>query len=143
MFAAPCWKLRQLAQAVVDDLNLGERYGFLGKDVDTGRAPGMSDKDWKESKRQMAVSTLTSSVVTEQTTGSWVIQIGYQSKDPAIAAEIANGYAKAFISSDTRSSDLRLPVLVLQLWRRSRIAACSRDSHRLLPAHRLSRRAAA
>ncbi|MFN9634634.1 MAG: hypothetical protein ACK554_14580 [Erythrobacteraceae bacterium] len=143
MFASPYWKLRQLAQAVVDDLNLGERNDWLGKDVDTWRAPGMSDKDWKESKPPMAVSTLTSSVVTEHTAGSWVIQIGYQSKDPAIAAEIATGYPKAFISSDTRSSDLRLPVLVLQLWRRSRIAACSRDSHRLLPAHRLSRRAAA
>jgi capsular exopolysaccharide synthesis family protein len=95
---------RQLAQVVVDDLNLGERYDLLGKDVDTGRAPGMNDKEWKESKRQMAVSMLTSSVVAKQNEGSWVIEIGYQSKDPAMAAEIANGYSKAFIASDTRSS---------------------------------------
>lgn len=95
---------RKLAQAVVDDLNLSDRYDLLGKDVDTRRAPGTSDKEWKESKREMAVSILTSSVVPELTNGSWVIKIGYQSEDPAIAAEIANGYAKAFIASDTRSS---------------------------------------
>jgi len=97
-------KSRQLALVVVDDLNLGERYDFLGKDVDEGRAPGTSDKDWKESKRQMAVSMLTSSVVVEQADGSWVIEIGYQSESPALAAEVANGYTEAFIASDTRSS---------------------------------------
>lgn len=95
---------RQLALVVVDDLNLGERYDVLGKDVDEGRAPGMSDNEWKESKRQLAVSLLTDSVVTEQLQGSWVLQIGYQSENPVLAAEIANGYAEAFIASDTRSS---------------------------------------
>lgn len=97
-------KSRQLALVVVDDLNLAERNDLLGKNVDEGRAPGMSDADWKESKRQMAASILTSSVVAEQTDGSWVIEIGYRSASPTLAAEIANGYAAAFIASDTRSS---------------------------------------
>jgi capsular exopolysaccharide synthesis family protein len=95
---------RQLAEVVVDDLGLTERYDFLGKNVDEGRAPGMSDADWKESKRQMAASILTSSVVAEQSNGSWVIQIGYRSESPTLAAQIANGYAAAFIASDTSSS---------------------------------------
>lgn len=97
-------KSRQLALVVVDDLDLTERYDFLGKDVENGRAPGMSDQDWKDSKRQMAASMLTGSVVAEQSEGSWVIEIGYQSESPSLAAEIANGYAEAFIASDTRSS---------------------------------------
>lgn len=97
-------KSRQLALVVVDDLNLTERNDFLGKDVESGRAPGMSDQAWKESKRQIAASMLTSSVEAEQSEGSWVIKIGYRSESPALAAEIANGYAEAFIASDTRSS---------------------------------------
>ena len=97
-------KSRQLAAVVVDDLKLYDRYDFLGKNVDDSRAPGMSDASWKESKRQMAMSMLTSSVVAEQSEGSWVIEIGFQSENAALAAEIANGYANAFIGSDTRSS---------------------------------------
>lgn len=95
---------RQLALAVVDDLNLTERYDFLGKDVENGRAPGTTDEQWKESKRQMAASMLTSSVVAEQSDGSWVLEIGFQSESPALAAELANAYAEAFIASDTRNS---------------------------------------
>lgn len=95
---------RKLAQLVADNLKLSERYDFLGKDVDQGRAPGVSDADWKESKRQMAVSLLASSVVTEASQGSWVIEVGFQSESPTLAAEIANAYADAFVASDSRNS---------------------------------------
>ncbi len=97
-------KSRQLALVVADELNLSERSDFLGKDVDEGRAPGMNDKDWKESKRQMAASMLISSVVVDQADGTWVVELGFQSESPALAAEIANGYVEAFISTDTRGS---------------------------------------
>lgn len=95
---------RKLALVVADDLNLAERNDFLGKNIDESRAPGMSDAQWKESKRQMAASRLVGAVVADQSEGSWVIDIGFRSENPALAAEIANGYAEAFIASDTRNS---------------------------------------
>lgn len=97
-------KSRQIARVVVDDLNLGERNDLLGKNVDEGRAPGMTDEAWLENKREMAVSILTGSIVVDQPEANWVIDIGYQSENPVLAAEIANGYAEAFVSSDTRTS---------------------------------------
>lgn len=97
-------KSRKLAEVVVDDLKLAERYDLLGKDIDEARAPGLSDARWLESKRQMAISKLTSSLAVEPPQGNWVIKIGYRSENPVLAAEIANGYADAFVASDTRSS---------------------------------------
>jgi polysaccharide biosynthesis transport protein len=97
-------KSRQLAKVVVDDLRLAERTDLLGKDVEETRAPGMSDEQWLEAKREMAVSILTGSLVSETPQGNWVIEIGFQSENPVLAAEIANGYVEAFVASDTRSS---------------------------------------
>jgi capsular exopolysaccharide synthesis family protein len=95
---------RKLALAVVDDLDVTGRLDIMGKDIESQRAPGMTDQQWKESKRQMAASMLSSSVVADQSDGSWVIEIGFQSESPTLAAELANAYAEAFIASDTRNS---------------------------------------
>jgi capsular exopolysaccharide synthesis family protein len=95
---------RQLAEVVVDDLKLSERQDLLGKNIDESRAPGLSDEQWREAKRQMAISTITSSLNVAMAQGSLVIDIGVRSENPVLAAEIANGYAAAFVASDTRSS---------------------------------------
>lgn len=95
---------RRLATVVVDDLNLDERLDLLGTNIDEKRAPGMTDKAWQESKRQMAVSMLTSGVVVERNPGSLVMEIGFRAESPTLAAEIANGYVEAFIASDSRNS---------------------------------------
>ena len=97
-------KSRKLAEVVVDNLKLGERNDLLGPDVETGRAPGMTDAEWKEAKRKIAISMVAEAVVVEPPQGNWVIEIGVQSEDPVLAAEIANGYADAFVASDTRTS---------------------------------------
>ena len=97
-------KSRKLAEVVVDNLKLGERNDLLGPDVETGRAPGMTDAEWKEAKRKIAISMVAEAVVVEPPQGNWVIKIGVQSEDPVLAAEIANGYADAFVASDTRTS---------------------------------------
>lgn len=97
-------KSRQLAAVVADNLKLAERQDLLGKNVDEGRAPGMTDEQWREAKRQMAISILAGSLDVSVSQGSFVIDIGVQSQDPVLAAEIANGYAEAFVASDTRSS---------------------------------------
>lgn len=95
---------RSLAEVVVDNLKLGERYDLLGKDVDEGRAPGTTDAQWAEAKRQMAISIVAGSVSAEVPTENWIIPIGFRSDKPTLAAELANGYADAFVASGTRSS---------------------------------------
>ena len=95
---------RSLAERVVTELDLASRYDLLGKDVDEGRAPGMSDEKWLEAKRQMAVSLLTSSVSAEVPTTNWVLSIKYQSESPTLAAEMSNAYADAFVASGSSNS---------------------------------------
>jgi len=97
-------KSRQMAEVVVDDLKLAERQDLLGKDIETSRAPGLSDEQWREAKRQMAVSAIVDGLNVEASQGSLVVDIGVRSENPVLAAEIANGYANAFVASDTRTS---------------------------------------
>jgi len=95
---------RSLANVVVADRRLGERKDFLGADIDESRSPGMSDEEWLEAKNTMAASRLVAGVTAEVPSMSWVIPIGFRSDNPALAAELANAYADAFISTDTRES---------------------------------------
>lgn len=95
-------KSRTLAKVVVSDLKLGERSDLLDAEVDQSRPPNMTDKQWLEARNEMATSILADSVVVEPPTNSWVVQIGFRSKDPVLAAEIANGYSDAFVASGTR-----------------------------------------
>lgn len=97
-------KSRSLAERIVADLNLDKRTDLLGKDVDEGRAPGMNDGQWAEAKKQRAVSLLTQSVTADVPTGNWIVTIGFRSDKPVLAAEIANAYADAFVSSGTRQT---------------------------------------
>jgi len=95
---------RSLAEIVVADRQLGERYDLLGQDIDESRSPDMSDEQWLTTKNSIAASILTGGVTADVPDLSWVIPIGFRSDNPALAAEMANAYADAFISSDTRDS---------------------------------------
>ena len=97
-------KSRKLAEAVVDELNLDTRTDLLGKDIDEGRTPGMSDENWAKAKRDMAASMLLESVVAEVPTKTWIITIGYQSESPMLASEIANAYADMFVRTGSNKS---------------------------------------
>lgn len=97
-------KSRSLAEVVVTELKLDERYDLLGSDVDKRRAPGTSDEKWAEAKRQMAISILAGSVEATVPSQNWVIEIGFRSENPVLAAQLANGYADAFVASGTRTS---------------------------------------
>lgn len=95
---------RSLAEVVVADRQLGERYDLLGRDIDEQRPAEMSDEQWLEAKEAMAASILKGGVTAEVPDISWVIPISFASDNPAVAAEMANAYADAFIASDTRDS---------------------------------------
>ena len=95
---------RNLATTVVEKLNLGERDAILGADFDESRPPNMSDEQWAKTRKDAAAGRLQSSVTAAIPDDNWIISIGYRSSDPALAAELANGYADAFAVSDTANS---------------------------------------
>ncbi len=97
-------KSRSLAAVVVADLNLASRNDLLGKDIDESRAPGMTDEQWLKAKEEAAISALVGGVVAEVPTKNWVVEIGFQSEKPTLAAEIANAYADAFVATGSRNS---------------------------------------
>lgn len=97
-------KSRSLAEVVATDLNLAERYDVLGKDVDERRPANMTDEEWRQKKLTMAAGILAGSVTSSVPNDNWVIPIGYRSESPALAAELANAYADAFVSSGSRNS---------------------------------------
>lgn len=97
-------KSRNLAASIVEERDLANRADLLGTDIDSQRAPGMSDEQWLKAKKDMATSILASSVVTEVPSKNWVLAIGFQSESPALAAEMANAYADAFVKTGSNST---------------------------------------
>lgn len=97
-------KSRSLAEVVARDLKLADRTDLLGKDIEESRPPNMTDEQWRETKTNMAIDTLVGSVTAQVPTENFVLQIGFRSPDPVLAAQLANGYADAFISWGSRKT---------------------------------------
>jgi len=97
-------KSRSMAEVVAKDLKLADRTDLLGKDVEESRPPNMTDEQWRETKTGLAINTLVGSVTAQVPTENYVLQIGFRSSDPVLAAELANGYADAFISWGSRNT---------------------------------------
>lgn len=93
-----------LADTVAADLNLGNRYDLLGKDIDAGRPDKISDEEWLKQKNAIAASIIKGMVEATVPRTGWVVPITVRSDNPALAAELANGYADAYVASDTRDS---------------------------------------
>lgn len=88
---------RRLGAQVADMLDLHQNPDFVG-DMATQAAPaGMTQAQWDQRRQQRAAGTLSGSVVTEVPFDSQLIRIIYRSSDPAMAANIANAYADAFL----------------------------------------------
>ncbi|OBV11219.1 Exopolysaccharide biosynthesis protein [Erythrobacter dokdonensis DSW-74] len=97
-------KSRSMAETVAADLDLASRTDFIGENIEESRASGMSDEQWRERKMQIAASMLTSGVVADRSSQSWVITVGFRSTNPVLAAEIADAYADAFVATGSRDS---------------------------------------
>lgn len=95
---------RNLAEQVARELNFGKRTDLLGPDVDEGRPANRTDAQWEEDKIKLAAQVLQGSVSASLPNDSQIISISATSQSPALAAEIANGYAKAFVQTDVRRS---------------------------------------
>lgn len=95
---------RSMADAVAADLRLGTRFDLLGKDIDERRPPNISDEKWLAEKTARAASMIQGMVSTEVPRTGWVLPITVSSESPTLAAELANGYADAFVASGARTS---------------------------------------
>ena len=95
---------RNLAEQVARSLDLGKRAAVLGADIDESRPANRTDEQWLEDKIKMAAGVLQGSVSAASPNDSQIIAINVQSEDPALAAEIANGYSEAFVQTDVRRS---------------------------------------
>lgn len=93
-----------LAEQVARELNFGRRNDLLGADIDESRPANRTDAQWEEDKVKLAARILQGSVTASLPTESQIIAISVTSEEPELAAEIANGYAKAFVESDVRRS---------------------------------------
>ena len=96
-------KSRKTASEVAQKLKLGERYDFLGADIDERRPPNRTDEQWLRDKQQIAAGLLSQNVSVDVPGDNFVLIINYTSGSPAMAAEIANAYADLFAESDTRT----------------------------------------
>lgn len=96
-------KSRKTASEVAQKLKLGERYDFLGADIDERRPPNRTDEQWLLDKQQIAAGLLSQNVSVDVPGDNFILIINYTSESPAMAAEIANAYADLFAESDTRT----------------------------------------
>lgn len=93
---------RKLAEQVAKSLDFGKRYDLLGADIDESRPANRTDAQWEEDKVKLAAQVLRGSVTAEVAGGAHIIAINAISEKPALAAEIANAYAEAFVQTDLR-----------------------------------------
>lgn len=95
---------RNLAEQVARELDFGKRTALLGADIDESRPANRTDAQWEEDKIKLSAQVLQGYVFAEAPNEAQIIAINVSSEDPALAAEIANGYAAAFVQSDVRRS---------------------------------------
>jgi len=93
---------RKMAELVVGSLELQNRKDFLGEDVEGNRPDNISDEQWAEQKKQLAITIAQGGVAAEIPYDSQILKIRYASSNPAIAAQLANAYAENFAADDSR-----------------------------------------
>ncbi|MFC7537248.1 GumC family protein [Sphingomonas sp. GCM10030256] len=90
-------KSRALADQVVDELRLAGKPDFLAAQ---GAKPLKTGKDGAKEKREQALALLEDSLTVTLPRNSRVVSIAVESRDPTLAASVANAYASNFISSN-------------------------------------------
>lgn len=95
---------RKFGELVAQNLTPASRNALLAEDIDERRPPNRSDEDWENDKIRLSVASLTRSVDVRIPRDNYVIEIVFESEDPALAAEVANAYAEVYVQSDARRS---------------------------------------
>lgn len=93
---------RSMALNVVDQLDLTNNPNFMGE---IGSRPAeMSEDGWNDSLRQSAAGMLMGGVSVEVPLNTRIMEIGFSSDNPQLAAQIANSYADNFITNNVSRS---------------------------------------
>ena len=105
---------RMLAQRVAQGLGLMAKDDFL-----TQMGVSTLFRDKGETRQERILNTLQKNLVTELKRNSRIVVIGFRSRDPALAARVANAYADEFIKNNVQkkfqTSDYSLRFLKEQL----------------------------
>ncbi|KAH1711204.1 hypothetical protein KXX60_009506, partial [Aspergillus fumigatus] len=86
---------RMLAQRVAQGLGLMANDDFL-----TQMGVSTLFRDKGETRQERILNTLQKNLVTELKRNSRIVVIGFRSRDPALAARVANAYADEFIKNN-------------------------------------------
>lgn len=89
---------RKMALLVVQDLKLDENPAFM--DGRTTPPAGQDAAQWKANRQAAAANMLIGGVDATAPANSRVISITFTSDNPALAAAIANSYARSFVMDD-------------------------------------------
>lgn len=92
-----------MALRVVDELNLTQNEALLGEGM-TEVPEGVTAEQWQEELRQAAAAILMSTVNVEIPMNTRIIEIGFSSTDPRLAAQITNAYVENFLSDNVERS---------------------------------------
>lgn len=92
---------RRTALQVVESRKLDTREDFLG-DLATMRPEGMTDAQWKSSRRDVAAGMVQGGIKVDVPMENRIITISYTSPNAAISAEVANAVADVFVQDDLR-----------------------------------------
>ena len=87
---------RLMADKVVDALNLQNNDVIVGS-MDEDAMEGLSPEVAEQVRRQVAAGKLMNSVFTSAQNDNRIMQVGFESESPALAARIANTYVDIFI----------------------------------------------
>lgn len=90
-------KSRALAERVVQEMRLGGNPQFLAAQ---GAKPLDPDKDDPQARRNQALGLLNDNLTVTLPRNSRIVSIAVDSRDPALAAQVANSYASNFITSN-------------------------------------------
>lgn len=91
---------RRMAARVVEDLNLSENPEIMGDSILDGRPDGVSEESWRASLEASAIDAVRSGLTVSNPIGTQILEITYESPDPALSAAIANSYASNFFAED-------------------------------------------
>lgn len=95
---------RSMALQVVDELELWQSRPLLGDLVDEAPPAGRTADEWREELRQSAAGMLMGGVNVDIPINTRIIEIGFSSTDATLAAQVANSYARNFLSDNVSRS---------------------------------------
>ena len=91
---------RNMALRVVEDLKLADSEALLGEMAKQAPPAGTTAETFTEQKRQAAAAILMGGVSVNVPMNTRIMEIGFSSSDPRLAALIANSYTQNFLTDN-------------------------------------------